>query len=250
MGRRIIGAVALFLLAMAGVWAAIADAEIPADILEQTGLSEQTLLLLSMVNNALIVGVAVLIGAVTAHRVGLYSIVAHPADNLGRKLSALPIYLVLGVLFGFAVAFADHWAFTHIEALRAVEEGNGAALDGASPSLAVRFLYGGITEEVLLRWGMLSFFAWIIWAMTKSRGAALWVTIPVTALLFGAGHLPAVYAMLDTVPMEMVIRVIALNAVLGVAYGIIYARNSLEAGMVAHAATHVGMLMAAQYVLT
>ncbi len=244
MGRRIIGAIALFLLAMLGVWAAIADADIPADILERTGLSEQTLLLLSMVNNALIVGIAVLIGAVTAHRVGLYSIVAHPADKIARKLSAFPLYLILGVVFGFAVAIADHWAFTHIEALRALEEGKGAELASASPALAVRFLYGGITEEVLLRWGMLSFFAWIIWAVTKSRGAALGVAIPVAALLFGAGHLPAVYAMLETVPMEMVLRVIALNAVLGVAYGVIYARNSLEAGMVTHAATHVGMLSA------
>ncbi|GJL94886.1 MAG: abortive infection protein [Hyphococcus sp.] len=247
MTRRIFGAITLFLLAMLGAAAAIVDADIPAAIIEETGLSDQALRLISLLNNGLFIGVAVLIGAVTAHRVGLTSLIAHKANSAPALLTAFPVYAVLGVIMGAAVTAADQWAFANIDALRLLAETSAQQFDDTAPSLAVRFLYGGITEEVLLRWGLLSLVAWAIWAITKNRVLALFVAIPVAAFLFGAGHLPALYTTLETVPVEMIVRVIILNAALGIVYGIVYARNSLEAAMVTHAATHVGMLSAASY---
>ena len=245
MARRIFGAAALFLLAMIGASVAIIDAEIPASIVQETGLNDQTLKLLSLLNNTLMIAIAVIIGTLTAHRVGLTSLIAHRIDGRAARLTVFPIYAVLGVVFGLAVAGLDHWALSNIEALRSFSEAAGQQIQGATPTVATRFLYGGITEEILLRWGMLSLFAWMIWAVTKNRGLAFLIAIPLAGLLFGAGHLPTLYATFETVPVEMVIRVILLNAFLGIAYGVIYARNSLEAAMVTHAATHVGLLSAA-----
>ena len=247
MMRRIFGAIALFLLAMLGAVAAISDANIPAAMIEETGLSDQALRLISLLNNGLFIGVSVLIGAVTAHRVGLKSLIAHNVSSAPALLTAFPVYAAVGFLLGAATTFADQWAFEEIEALRLLEETSAQQLEQSAPSLAVRFLYGGITEEVLLRWGMLSLFAWAIWAISKNRGRALFGAIPLAALLFGAGHLPALYATLEAVPVEMIVRVIILNAALGVVYGIAYARNSLEAAMITHAATHVGILSAASF---
>ena len=247
MTRRIIGAIALFLLAILGASFAIVDAQIPASVIEQTGFSADTLKLISLLNNALIIGVVVLIGFFTAHRTGLISLIAHHVDDMRARMTAFPVYVILGVLLGLAIAIADQWAFNNIAALVSLAETTGQDFQDAAPSLAVRFLYGGITEEVLLRWGLLSLFAWVVWALTKNRGAAFFVAIPVAALLFGLGHLPTLYATLDAVPVEMVIRVILMNAVLGVAYGVVYVRNSLEAAMLTHAATHVGLLSAASF---
>ncbi len=242
MTRRILGASALYLLAMLGAAVIVLQADIPAVILEQTGLGEQAVKLLSLLNNAVIIGIAVLVGALTAHRVGLQSLIAHGWDGAPARLATFPIYALVGVLLGLGVVLADQWSFANIPALASLAETADQQVQGAAPSLAARFLYGGITEEVLLRWGMLSLFAWVIWAVTKNRRVAFFIAIPIAALLFGAGHLPILYTTLETVPVEMVIRVIALNAVLGVAYGVIYMRNSLEAAMITHAATHVGML--------
>ena len=159
MTRRILGAVALYLSsrcwASPPLWRTLKYLRI---LLEQTGLSEQTLLLLSAINNAVLVGIAVLIGAVTAHRVSLKSLIAHPASDKSRLLGAFSYYALLGVLLGAAVAFADHWAFANIANLKALADSTGGEIAGPEPTLAVRFLYGGITEEVLLRWGMLQSF--------------------------------------------------------------------------------------------
>ncbi len=246
MVMRIFRAFILYLLAMVGVAAILLRADL-SEAVEITGLTEKTIILLSLLNNTLLVGGAVVIGALTAHRVGLMSLIAHRVEDAGRRLSAFPVYAALGVAFGLAVASADLWAFSNIEALKAFSETQSAEIAASNQPPEVRFLYGGITEEVLLRWGALSLIAWVIWAITKNRAGALWVAIPLAAFLFGAGHLPALYQSFEFVPGEMVARVILLNAALGIAYGVAYARNSLEAGMVAHAATHVGLLLASSF---
>lgn len=53
--------------------------------------------------------------------------------------------------------------------------------------LATRILYGGITEELLTRWGLMSFFAWALWRMTGSgeiRSSLVWAAIIIAAALF------------------------------------------------------------------
>ena len=247
MGSRIIRALLLFALAMAGVATAIINAEIPQEILDQTGLSRQTLLIVSFANNAVLVGIAVLVGALLAHRLGFVSLIAHRVEDASKRLSAFPIYIALGLALGVGVAFADSWAFANIAALKDFTATNMAQMETTAPTLLMRFLYGGITEEVLLRWGVLSLFAWLIWLVIRKQGTAVTLAIIIAALLFGVGHLPTLFSSFEQIPTIMIVRVIALNAILGIAYGAAYARNSLEAGMVAHAATHAGMLLSAQF---
>ncbi len=59
--------------------------------------------------------------------------------------------------------------------------------------LLTRILYGGITEEIVTRWGLMSFFAWALWRMTgkgKLLPGLLWAAIIMAAALFAAGRLP------------------------------------------------------------
>jgi membrane protease YdiL (CAAX protease family) len=58
--------------------------------------------------------------------------------------------------------------------------------------------------------------------------------------LFAAGHLPAVAAQLDLTP-AIVARTLVLNGVAGLLYGWLFWRRHLEAAMVAHACTHLGL---------
>jgi membrane protease YdiL (CAAX protease family) len=118
---------------------------------------------------------------------------------------------------------------------------------GIGPLIAGLF-YGGITEEVMLRWGMMTFFLWAIWRLFQkgrpqpSAGAA-WAAILLAAVLFGIGHLPAatILAPLDAM---IVLRTVALNALGGALFGWLYWRRHLEAAMVAHASAHVGFALA------
>ena len=99
--------------------------------------------------------------------------------------------------------------------------------------------YGGITEELTLRYGLMTFIVWV--------GAKVWTKLPpglyfgallVSAVLFGAGHLPAMAALIPLTPV-VILRTVGLNALLGLAFGWLFWRRGLEHAMVAHIATHL-----------
>ena len=117
-----------------------------------------------------------------------------------------------------------------------------AAQDQLSLPLVARVLYGGITEELLLRWGLMTVCVWLAWRfLQSSRGAPrsrfVWLAITVSALLFAAGHLPSA-AILAGLSANVVAYVIGVNAV-GFLFGFRYWRFGLESAIVAHAVTHV-----------
>jgi membrane protease YdiL (CAAX protease family) len=110
----------------------------------------------------------------------------------------------------------------------------------------VRFLYGGITEELMLRFGLMSVLAFVGWRITGRRAdgpqpGVVRAAIVIAAVLFGLGHLPALAQSADLTP-ALVVRTVLLNAVAGVLFGWLYWRRSLEAAMVAHASFHVPLV--------
>ncbi|MBS0123281.1 CPBP family glutamic-type intramembrane protease [Thetidibacter halocola] len=57
--------------------------------------------------------------------------------------------------------------------------------------MLIGVLYGGLTEEVMLRWGLMSLLAvWMLCLMSSAR--AIWSATLIAALAFAATHLPAV----------------------------------------------------------
>lgn len=86
----------------------------------------------------------------------------------------------------------------------------------------------------------MSVVAWLIAVVLRAgrspRPAVYWIAIIVSAVLFGAGHLPAAAAL---VPLSGAIaaRIVVLNAIAGVASGWLYWRSGLEAAMIAHFAS-------------
>lgn len=93
-------------------------------------------------------------------------------------------------------------------------------------------LYGGLTEEILLRFGAMSLLAWLL-TKAVSGPAAYWTAIIGAAVGFGLWHLPAIAALLPLTPL-VVTRALVLNGLAGVAFGWLYWRRGLEAAMVAH----------------
>ncbi|NEP16224.1 MAG: CPBP family intramembrane metalloprotease [Leptolyngbya sp. SIO4C1] len=107
-----------------------------------------------------------------------------------------------------------------------------------------RFLYGGITEEILMRWGLMTLLVWLPWKLfQKGSGAPqpifFWGAILVTALLFGVGHLPLLFSLVPQVSGFLVAYIVGLNALVGIAAGWLYWQHGLEAAMMAHILFHV-----------
>jgi hypothetical protein len=98
--------------------------------------------------------------------------------------------------------------------------------------------YGGITEELLLRLFLMTLIAWVIWktaykAQLPPDTIVFTAAIVAAAVLFGIGHLPAAALFWPLTPL-VVARVIALNALGGIAFGYIYWQWGLEYCMLAH----------------
>jgi hypothetical protein len=116
--------------------------------------------------------------------------------------------------------------------------------------LAAKVLYGGATEEVLLRWGVMTALIWLPWRLVQKkaglpRAAYVIGAILVAAVLFGALHLPAARAMGGELTAPVVIYIIIGNALPGILFGFLFWRYGIEAAIMAHALGHVVAFLAA-----
>ena len=184
--------------------------------------------------------VASAVGLALAHRVGLSSSIV---DRL-RRQEPSPVPLMLSVLVGAAagalIVGGDLlFAWAQPEAFASLRAAEFDPLFGLVQGL----LYGGITEEILVRWGLLSLIAWLLLNLRLSGNAATWMAVVAAALLFGAGHLPAL-AVAAELNAPLVIRTLLPNAVGGIAFGALFVRHNLEAAMLAHMATHSAFFVA------
>ena len=214
---------------------------------EAPAVSRPLLQLLLLINPILLLVVGVVVGTALAPRLGLRSHLAEAASGRTGAGPRLRQILPRAVGWGAAAGALTLLLDPIFRPLLGETAAALAALEAAQPrTLTVTLsglLYGGITEELMVRWGLLSLIAWLLWRLAgRAKGGprpwALWTATVVAALLFGAGHLGAVAAQLELTPM-LVVRTVALNAVAGTIFGWLFWRWSLEAAMVAHATAHV-----------
>ncbi len=191
----------------------------------------------------LLVGAA-FAGVFAAPRVGLRSLVAERVSGVradAADLRGLWPALLASIGLGLAINLADALA-------RPLWLPPGAAFPSypevwTPVTLVFGILYGGITEEIMFRWGVLSMIAWLLWrAVGRPAQLPTWTlvaAIAFAAVLFAAGHLPAVAAIVPLTP-GPIWRTLILNGLVGLWLGWIFCRRHLEAAMLAHAGVHVG----------
>jgi hypothetical protein len=241
-GLGLLGLLGLPLIIVPQITQMIAEGALPPDS------SVLTLTALSLVGPALLLLVAVAAGVLLAPRVGLR---AHLAARMGageipeRSLRReAPLALGLGLGAALVIVASDALLTPFVPGLEALQ----AQQEPLLARLAAGMLYGGIVEELLLRWGVMTAFVWIGWRLMQGgrgapRAGLVLAAIAISALLFGALHLPALAGAISLTPL-LIVRTIGLNAVGGIVFGWLYWRRSLEAAMLAHAATHVGFALA------
>lgn len=197
------------------------------------------ILLASLAQSSVLLALAVWSGVALAPKVGLGA-PAFEAAATGRSVaSALWPQLVpgleAGVLGGIGLFAIGGYASP--AALAEVQQRFELPILG-------RVLYGGITEEVLLRWGLMTALVWLAWRFLQRRQGTpratnFWLAIVVSALLFAAGHLPAAAVLIGHLTAELVLFVVGVNTAFGVLFGWLYWRYGLEAAMIAHATAHL-----------
>lgn len=114
-----------------------------------------------------------------------------------------------------------------------------AEADAQDVPLVSRLFYGGVTEEIMVRWGLMSLLVWFAMLAFGPGNLPFWIGIVLAALLFAAGHLPLLYALIAAPPVTLVAGVLIGNTLVGLGFGWLYWRHGLEAAMAAHAGAHL-----------
>jgi len=193
---------------------------------------------------AILVVICALVGAATTDAAGTRSLIAEWAAGFAMPPGALSDVwriALLGVLFGFALFLFDrltkpYWA--------PPGRGPDLATDWKPSSLLAGLFYGGITEEVMMRWGIMNLVLFGLVRLTDAPDGnppllLVWIAIAVAALVFGAGHLPAAIST-GLRNRGFIVRTLGLNFVAGLIFGWLFWSWNLETAMIAHAAFHVG----------
>ncbi|HEU4968472.1 type II CAAX prenyl endopeptidase Rce1 family protein [Sphingomonas sp.] len=198
---------------------------------------------LALIQPAILVAAAVGIGAVLAPRVGLE---APLSTALARRQAPGPVLrrqagpaILVGLVTAAVLIAYRYYAATPMAGAGPVAQ-RLAAFD---PPLVTRLLYGGIAEELLTRWGLVSLFGWAMWRLAGRpqvpSAGIYWAAIALAALLFAAGHLPLLFLLAGSPPAWLIAAVLAGNALPGLLFGWLFWRRGLEAAMIAHAVAHL-----------
>ena len=205
----------------------------------------------SVIQPAVLLAAAVLLGVLLAPRVGLHSpffesvAAGHPALlTLRPQLVPAVLGAAVGSLAILLTAAISKHLFTP-----AVLERIGT-LQRLLP-LPTRLLYGGITEELLLRWGLMTVLAWIVWRLLqKGQGrptsTTLILAILISSVVFGVGHLPLAIMLVGKPTAAIVFLVIVANSAFGVVAGYLFWKYGLESAIIVHMLVHI-VLVTASY---
>lgn len=197
----------------------------------------------SMLQSGILIALAVWAGVALSGSLGLSTPVFEAGLSGTRVWAALRPQLapaaIVGALMGVMLVLLQRVAPTELLALGKTYE----------IPVAAKLLYGGVTEEVLMRWGLMTVLIWLPWRFIQKR-----VGLPrlpyvicgifLAALLFGVGHLPAVAAMGASLTTPVITYIVVGNTVPGLLFGYLYWRRGLEASMIAHALAHVVNILA------
>ncbi len=189
-------------------------------------LSAPAIILATLIQTSLIVIACAALGARIGPSLGLRSLLfgagAEPA-GLARSLTWA---IVAGVIAGsVGGAIAVPFAKPLVAYLREI------------PMIA-RLLYGGFTEEVIIRWG---FMTGIVWLLTKAFPGApppaylLWLGILLTNVIFATGHIPIMRA-LKTSNVAVAATMIF---VVSLPWGWLFWTFGIESAIAAHMAFHI-----------
>jgi hypothetical protein len=244
--KNLLFAIVLFVLGMAGVLSILTvDLPLPeeAKALLEDMFTPVQIKLITLVNPTVMLIIAIIIGVLLQKKTALGAPIIE--FHIG-KTETRPDYRNIfiygmggGVIAGGLISLISLLFEPHLPG-EFIELG-----EKLKPTLAARFLYGGITEEILMRFGLMTLFVWLAAKVFRGGGpAAYWTGIALAALLFAVGHFPVAFSIVDAPTPALLTYILTGNAAGGLIFGWLYWKRGLESAFLAHIFAHVVMVLA------
>lgn len=214
-----------------------------AEAILKDRFTPQQIKILTLINPTIMLIVAVIIGSILYQKVNLKvplieKIVGIENNNL--KPSKILKYGILGgVLSGVLLSLVG-LIFNPILPTEFLKLG-----ESLKPTLAARFLYGGLTEEILMRFGLMTLIVWLVSKIFKgTKPIVYWIGIIVVSIIFALGHFPIAYQAVENPSPGLLTYILIGNTIGGLIFGWLYWKKGLESAFLAHIFAHVIMVMA------
>ena len=157
---------------------------------QQVDIPTSVLAIAIFVQTGILVGIAVFVGLLLKDRVGLS--VFNPRGSVRTASGLVSNYgqaVVLGTVAAGVVVVLDSLVFGPLIQIEAFDT---LASSAESPPLWTAFLasfYGGITEEILIRLGVMTFVVWVLSKISRTDEGlptrnTVWAGIVITAVVF------------------------------------------------------------------
>jgi hypothetical protein len=106
--------------------------------------------------------------------------------------------------------------------------------------ITARVLFGGIFEEILFRWGIMSLLAWLgFLLMGVVTPLAIWSAMLLSGLLFGLSHIPGALAIGAKKTPMLWISALVMNLWASIVFGWLFWQYGLLSAMIGHALFHL-----------
>ena len=208
--------------------------------------------IVGLIQPAVILLAAVLIGIALSPRVGLSAPFAECLASGGRCFPALRPQVMPGLIGGVVGTLCVVLTSVIVTPFLMKETTERIHKFMELLPMPTRFLYGGITEELLMRWGLMTLLVCVAWRVlqreaTEPTTMCFVLAILVSSFVFGVGHLPAALMLLPEITAAVIFFVIVANSAFGIVAGYLYWKYGLEAAIIAHVFGHV-LLAIASYI--
>lgn len=174
-------------------------------------------------------------------KLDLFDFLVRNKRNIEISKSGITQAILIAFVVAFIIVGSDRFIFQNL--IPQITENTPAT---SVKAIIGGVVYGGIVEEVLLRLFLMSLTVWVL-SKIAARNKTLipaWIyviSILLTSIIFGIGHLPFASSIYGELTAVVLIRIILLNSIGGIGFGYLYWKKGLEYSMAAHMFTHIIM---------
>ncbi len=202
---------------------------IPAKVLLKYSIN--TIIVVSIVQSLIFIFICAAIGATLAQRIGFRTIIDEIASTRKDLWIILKRQFIYGVPIGMIGALVAYLvAPDFITYLKSFPQ--------------LMRLFGGLYEEIIMRWGIMTLIVWIIWrTIQKGKGIPqkllLWSGIILSQILFASGHILNLIKFGIANPFWSVVTIFIVSF----PWGWLYWKRGIESAIIAHVSFHAFVIL-------
>ena len=202
---------------------------IPSKVLLKYSIS--TITILSLLQPVVLVCVCAAIGTTLTKRIGFKTIFDKISSTKNSLWLILRSQFVYGVPIGISGAIIAYLiAPDYIAYLNSVPQ--------------VSRIFGGIYEEIVIRWGIMTLIVWTLWRLGQKgvgvpKKSLIWSGIILSQILFASGHTFILIRFGITNPIWSIATIFIVTFL----WGWLFWKRGIESAIVAHMSFHIFVIL-------